>query len=580
MSPGVSADPPNRTSIREVLDALDADLASTAYGVADGLYAFWLGSGISRDAVPGLGALLTKVLTYLQHRVDPADPTCRYREALAEILHVGGVPQVVRDSIDWSQPVPEWPNLSDVLDPLTSHYSRVMEVDVDGEADEDFLLWEAADVRATYADTSLVPDAEHLCLAILILEGAVSTATSANWDGLVEAAVDLLAGPNNGLLRVRVHDDDFRGPDARCELIKFHGCAVQAARDPDKYRSMLVVRDSQITGWIQSADHRVAVGHLTHLVARKPTLMIGLSAQDADIQEIFVRAQELLAWPWPAAPQDPTAMVFCEETVGFDQTKILKFMYRDLYRPNRAEILKSARVGSFAKPFLIALVLSTLTTKLVQLLDSVNDADVADAELNEMKHSLRMVVGTIADTAGANHRDFVIRLVQQVSLILTTFRTGVAPTGSDRYEPLTAHPVRAVLADPNAIVPELRWLAIALSLLAAGTRFGWWSLDAGDVDWPEGGVLQLTTSGGSTKVFILRDALVLGQLEAHGRYDAQDSEVLAIVGTAGPSPQRRSPSVSYGRTGRISSREVSVESMVHDAPAGTLLERFRQEVGA
>ncbi len=563
-----------------MLDALDTDLASTASGVADGLYAFWLGSGISRDAVPGLGDLLTKVLTFLQHRADPADPTCRYNAALAEILRVGGVPQVLRDSIDWSRPVPDWPNLPDVLEPLISRYSRVMEVDVEGEGDEDFLLWEAADVCATYADPALEPDAEHLCLAILILEGAISTATSANWDGLVEAAVDRLAGPNNGLLRVRVHDDDFRGPDARCELIKFHGCAVQAAKHPDKYRSMLVVRDSQITGWIQSQDHRVAVGHLTQLVATKPTLMIGLSAQDADIQEIFVRAQELLAWPWPTPPLSPTAMVFCEETVGFDQTKILKFMYRELFRRNRAEILRSARVGSFAKPFLIALVLSTLTTKLGQLLGSVSHADVAEAELDEMKHSLRQLARTIADTATANHRDFVIQLVEQVGLVLATFRTGVVPSGSSRYEPLTAQPVRSLLADPNAIVPELRWLAIALSLLATGARFGWWSFGAGDANRPKCGAFQLVTSNGSTKVFILRDALVLGQLEAHGTYDAEDSEVLVIVGTAGPRPQRRSPSVSYGRTGKISSREISVEAMVHDAPSGALLERFRQEVGA
>ena len=45
------------------------------------------------------------------------------------------------------------------------------------------------------------PAAEHLCIAILILEGAVQAIASANWDGFIEAAVERLSNGVPGVMQ-------------------------------------------------------------------------------------------------------------------------------------------------------------------------------------------------------------------------------------------------------------------------------------------------------------------------------------------------------------------------------------------
>jgi hypothetical protein len=49
-------------SIRETLDLLDGPFAELSLGVAQGQYAFWLGSGISRDRVDDLKRVITRFL--------------------------------------------------------------------------------------------------------------------------------------------------------------------------------------------------------------------------------------------------------------------------------------------------------------------------------------------------------------------------------------------------------------------------------------------------------------------------------------------------------------------------------------
>jgi hypothetical protein len=65
------------------------------------------------------------------------------------------------------------------------------------------VLWNGVNITATFADQALEPDVEHICIAILILEGVASEIASANWDGLVEKAVERLTGgtPRSGRLR-------------------------------------------------------------------------------------------------------------------------------------------------------------------------------------------------------------------------------------------------------------------------------------------------------------------------------------------------------------------------------------------
>jgi hypothetical protein len=52
-----------------------------------------------------------------------------------------------------------------------------------------------------------------------------------------------------------------------------------------------------------AARRRVFARKLIDLVISKPTLMVGLSAQDANIQTIFVAGREDMAWPFPHVPK-------------------------------------------------------------------------------------------------------------------------------------------------------------------------------------------------------------------------------------------------------------------------------------
>jgi hypothetical protein len=516
-------------------------------------------------------------LVFLQERVTVGEPDCPYRQALSEIFEAASLSASDVAAIDVDQPVDSWPNLDDVLHRLTNSYSKVLEVPVGGEDEEDFLLWEAIDVCETYASNSLKPDAEHMCLAILILEGAVRFAASANWDGLIEESVRRLNGGTDHVLRVLVHEDEFRLPDARCDLIKFHGCAVMAKADPTKYRRMLVARKSQLAGWIQNPDYAVALGRLTDLVATRPTLMVGLSAQDANIQEIFSRAEARLTWTWPS---DPIAIVFAEEKIGQDQRLILKLVYGAAYHPNRVDIATSARLGSFAKPLLLGLVLYTLAAKLCALITSMQLPTMNDADLAELRSGIYGLRDMLGGAAAEDFADFMARFIQLWSLVLKTFRSGQPPAeDSERYEPLSAQPMHLAAVDPNFPLSALRNLAVTASLLGKGAARADWTLTPGDPSMPGHGVCQIVGEDvGRSNVFIVQDSTVLAQLEASGVLDLADPDVLAIHASPIPGQQRRSPAAHYGRAGTPSGREVAIGTVLEAAAdADDLFERFRLE---
>jgi hypothetical protein len=62
------------------------------------------------------------------------------------------------------------------------------------------------------------------------------------------------------------------------------------------------------------------------LATTQRTLMIGLSAQDTNIQDIFADAEATMQWPWPCTPP---AHVFAEDAIGMNQRHRLRCVYRD-----------------------------------------------------------------------------------------------------------------------------------------------------------------------------------------------------------------------------------------------------------
>lgn len=58
--------------------------------------------------------------------------------------------------------------------------------------------------------------------------------------------------------------------------------------------------------------------------------MMGLSAQDSNIQALFASAEATMRWPWPG---DRPSFVFSGDKVGTDQEALLKNVYPNAFRP-------------------------------------------------------------------------------------------------------------------------------------------------------------------------------------------------------------------------------------------------------
>lgn len=181
----------------------------------------------------------------------------------------------------------------------------------------------------------------------------VEKVASANWDGLIEKAVDEVSSGSNPL-RVCVQSEDLQLPPKPAELLKFHGCAIKAAECPEQFRPYIVGRYSQIADWRSDAKTAGMFGHLRDIISTKPTLMLGLSVQDFNIQSLFAEAREVLSWDWPG---DRPSYVFSEDKIGVDQVGLLKNVYKEHYTTaTRVDIKQGAHLRAYANPLLPALI--------------------------------------------------------------------------------------------------------------------------------------------------------------------------------------------------------------------------------
>ena len=213
MAPAPTA---NEITVQEVLAKFEAEFAPVADAIENGEFALWIGSGISRQA-PNLGNLIERAFDYIRERAfDPATAAA-YMPALEEALGLAEV-EPARVQAQYGQPLAVWPEHDGIIDRLWTKYSRVLDIRIAG-TDADFILWDAIDIRQAF-EHPVPPAAEHLCIAILILEGAVQVIASANWDGFIEAAVERLSNGVPGVMQVVVDPDQLRGPAGRARLLK------------------------------------------------------------------------------------------------------------------------------------------------------------------------------------------------------------------------------------------------------------------------------------------------------------------------------------------------------------------------
>jgi len=560
--------------VDETLELLEGRFTGLAQGVADGAYALWLGSGISRDRLPGLDELIVKVLVFLHDRSDAENSECPYSKALEEAVDLAKLRSHERDELDLDQNPTEWPHLNIVVDGLTDKYQELLAIEINGEL-ADYLIWEGVDVCETYGGDE--PDCEHLCLAILALEGVVSEMVSANWDGLIEAAFAELAGDSNDVLRVVVLPDDLRGYDEDAMLLKVHGCAVLAKQDPEKYRAAIIGTRPQITVWPDRADLEAIRTKMRSLASTIPTLVIGLSIQDENLQQLFSKAAADLRWPWPA---DPPAHVFADEALGADQINVLRVVYgEDSYTANADEVKAQSLIRAFSKPLLTALVLFALCAKLRAYLRKAEMPRLGSGEREELEEGLDSVAHRLAAGVGTDHLGFVRGLVSDQRRALSLFREGIEPTsGSTRYARISRKPASQAESDPNIATNGFRELAAGLALLGRGETVGSWSVARGSLASGTAGALKIIKGQEETAVFFAANGAAALRLHRDGIADTSDPDTLIIHSTELVRQAARSPRPSYGRDGRSSVREVHLRDLLAAAPdLASLEEGFRQE---
>lgn len=562
-------------SVQQVIDLLDSDFAALAEGVAQRRYAFWLGSGISRERVDDLKRVIARVLAYLRNRIDLAAANCRFRTALDEALSYAQLSAEERAEIDYARPIEEWAVLETVLTRLTGAYARLLDVRVEGEAD-DYLLWEAVDVTTTFAAASAIPDCEHLCIAILAVEGVLPDVASANWDGLIEAAIDELTSGSGTTLRVCVRAEDLREPPLPTRLLKFHGCAVRAGLDPATYRPLLIARLSQITQWRYNPAYTMMRRQLVDLATTNHTLMIGLSAQDSNIQDLFAEGEALMTWGWPC---NPPAHVFAEEALGHDQRNLLRCVYRAAYTANGAAIETGARLPAFAKPLLTALVLHMLCTKLRGFIRAVNAPSLTAADRADLENGVIALRNRVAAAAEPDRLAFIRDFVRRVARGLTLFQEGAPPAvGSRAYRALGGSAVHLIADDPTLATSGIREMAAALALLGLGEVNGSWAVAPGDPAQPNDGALRIASPAGSARLFFAANSGAGVQLEINAIVGTDDGDAIMVHSTAPVPRMARSPRAAPGRIGRAGLRNVGMAELLREVTSvAELGRRFREE---
>ncbi|MER9349801.1 SIR2 family protein [Mesorhizobium sp. M0227] len=558
-------------SVKETLDLLDGTFIGLSQGVVEGGYALWLGSGISRDRVVGLDGVLAKLIEFLRGNAT-ADVDCAYRKALEKVLGMAAPSAEEKAAIDFSQPAINWPCLPSVLSRLWKQYADVLSVEV-GTEKFDYLLWVGLDFVNTFASQDA--DAEHLAIGMLALEGVVTELATANWDGLLEAAMRKLGYPET-FFRITVTGEDLRGPAAAAVLYKFHGCALRAIAQEDDYRPLLVARAAQITGWMSNGTFKIVRDQLQALAQRSRTLMIGMSAQDKNIQHLFGQVGAQQGWKWT---DQPTPIVFSAQELGTDQKDVLNIAYgNDVYEQNRAAICEAACVQAYGKPLLLGLLLTVLAAKLQTLASDVHAPALDAAAHDAVASGIKRLRDRVAEAGNADRLSLANGIAAGLARGRHQMQNGTSPDGTPMYFPIDNEPPHQMKGMPRTVATGQREAAAALGLIGLGDQAAEWTAAVDDPTDPRSGALRLTSPNGTARVFFAANDENITNLMDCGAFDEDDADVVLICSRKVSNRQQRSPKANL-RDGKIGPRYLAFGSMLMDA--GSLAElqaNFRSEV--
>lgn len=570
-------------SVAETLELLDNDFSAVTKAFDDQQFALWVGSGISFFRAPGLRKLIGLAIEHLRARVTTNDAGDKFAATMKAALTMAGLKEPDLAAIQYGLPFEAWPEQKAIVDALWEKYSRFLDLRVTSE-DDDYLLWTAVDVRKEYGHLD-DPDCEHLAIAILVLEGAVSKIASANWDGLIEVAIEKISTTGRtGVLQVVVDPHDVRDPPGRAVLVKFHGCAVLATADPVAYRKFLTATKTQITDWPNKASLKALRAEVGQIATNRKAMMVGLSLQDTNLQDIFSKARQALPWTWPCAPNAPSH-IFCEDKLGDYQDDMLRVAYGADFGQHSADIQQAALLRAYAKPALSALVLQVLAAKLEALLRIEVEPQLGTGSADTLRLGLLEARNVVAATSPNDPRAmaaFMKAFIRGWSRSMELFRNGRVREPTDEiYEPISPLPLSQMAADPNVATSGLGLLALSLSLIGLQVAKGL-TITTDPSAGVEKGALEALgawTGAKRAQVFFAKDARVVLNLTDQSALSGDNIVVLHADDTwrrMGANAGRRSPRGGATSGNRV--RHVSLPQLLAEASNSVELEqRFLEE---
>lgn len=566
--------PKDATLTQALVQVRDRD--SLLRGLLDGELVFWLGSGISRDQYPGLDKLLKSLLEALYAKSDLSNASCGYMATLKRIVGMTTV-----KAINYGTSPSHWAELDELINQLWDKYSLVLNEYVSDKGTKLDLFWDLLKLQDVYGDTAIPPGTSHRLLALLIEEGVVPSIVTTNWDPLIEKAhAECSNGHYHPLTVVACNDDLTQATGTR--LLKIHGCAVLACNNAAKYKPFLVASKTHFSTWNENDIHRPFRDYAVNLLRLHPTLFVGLSGQDENIQAGFVASVLGKSEHFPISTM---RALFSEMALSPHQRGLLSHLYGPGYQ---GELDDSSAIGLFASELLGALYFLTILAKVKAInarclvprsteLDAICSTAITDVET-----SLCTRYDAIPNT-DQRWAQLASELPAFVSRLLQIYRKSECAPNPLAYEPLRPTALPQLTADEDLPSLRLDRLILALALLAEGHKRGTWEVASPLATRPSRGQLSLDASTPKpVDVFLLRDPIGMVKLLTSGVVDATSPTNVVVVypnayeraASRTTSPSRRLP-----HSGSPPFQEVWLESLLDEQlPVNQLFDALNTSV--
>lgn len=507
-------------------------------GILEGRYCVWAGSAISRDVFPDLGELLYTLIQTLQEKADHEDAECPFNLALQRVL--GYADAVAPLS---SLPIEDWPadTVQSVTRVLTGKYAEVLGVQIELGDENLSIVDDVLRLPELYADPSRLPDAEHRLLAILAAEGIFDEIITTNWDALIEAAAEAVAGPAGPAMQVVVAVDDMSDPRGvlQARLMKLHGCARRAVSEPERFRPLFVATRSDLLQWSARTGGSAIREAVRTVLRSRASLFLGLSVQDWDLQHQC--AQVFLNEDIPYSGTAPR-LVFAEREVGDNQELLLQHFYKTAYAGElKRSINEQAAIPLYAKPLLAALYVETLLAKLEHIADLTKKlvpgelGEVAGSAPKAIEALLTAYFDAVPDSA-ERWRRLSREVPATVTRLLSVYRDAALPD-NEVYHKVCSEHLGQMAVSPHLGAGGYPLLLLSLALLLRGQEKGFWAIRAVHDEPGTAGQFALDVNGRGLKVFVVENELYgLARLNDHELVDLSGPEDVVVI-----HPRARAP---------------------------------------